>query len=225
MDYETKLLLNRLVQGVEELNSPDWWVIGITVVNAIIMAWLAWRQYKLQQQQVRQQEYDIYSQLYKLVKRADAEIDFFLDEIIESLGIIPWKKAENGFLKQKLDYIERLCKELEDNSVDFEIKFDKDFFDLSRYRNILRMMAYNLKSLVKMVDEKNMIYDSSSQTIYNVDGSMEKGKAYYIAHHIKEKQYEVIIGSNLLDFIERREKLREGSKDVLETIRKRCKVE
>ena len=31
MDYESKILLNRLVDKVEKLNSPDWWDIGITV--------------------------------------------------------------------------------------------------------------------------------------------------------------------------------------------------
>ena len=48
MDYETKILLYRLVEEVEQLNEPDSWIIGITVVNALIMAWLACRQYKQQ---------------------------------------------------------------------------------------------------------------------------------------------------------------------------------
>ena len=98
MDYETKMLLNNLIDEVGRLNDPDWWVIGITIVNALIMAWLGWRQYKLQQRQTKlqeqqtlHQEYDIYSRLYKLVKSADLEIDHFLDEITESLGVIQWK--------------------------------------------------------------------------------------------------------------------------------------
>ena len=223
MDYETKILLNKLVDAID---SPDWWAIGITVVNALMMVWLGWRQYKLQQRQVRQQEYEIYSQLYKLVKRADVEIDHFLDEIISSLGVVSWMKAEDGFLKQKLDYIEQLCKELEQNAIDFEIKFTKDFFDLNGYRDVLCFMAYNLRSLVKMIDDNKMFFDSTaSQKIYSVDGCMDKGKAYYIAQHIKVKQYEVIIGSNLLDFIERKNKLRKNSNDILAIIRERCKVE
>ena len=232
MDYETKILLNNLVDEVERLNSPDWWTIGITIVNALIMVWLGWRQYKLQQRQTKlqeqqtlQQEYDIYSRLYKLVKNADVEIDHFLDEITDSLGVIPSRKAENGFLKLKLDYVEKLRKELEENAIDFEIKFNKEFFDLEGYRNVFDFMAYNLKSLIMIVDDKKMIYDSFSQMIYDVDGSIEKGKAYYIARHINDKQYEEIIGSNLLYFIKRREKLRENSNDVLAIIRKRCKVE
>ena len=71
-----------------------------------------------------------------------------------------------------------------------------------------------------------MFFDSTaSQKIYSVEGCMEKGKAYYIAQHITEKRYEVIIGSNLLDFIERRNKLRKNSDDILAKIRERCKVE
>lgn len=102
MDYESKILLNRLVDEVEKLNSPDWCTIIITsiitIINAGFMAWLGWRQYKLQQrqtklqeqqilqqeqqtklqeQQILQQEYEIYSKLYKLVKRADVEIEHF----------------------------------------------------------------------------------------------------------------------------------------------------
>lgn len=226
------ILINRLIESIDKLNSPDWWTIGITIVNALIMVWLGWRQYKLQQRQTKlqeqqtlQQEYDIYSRLYKLVKSADLEIDYFLDEITGSLGVIPSRKAENGFLKLKLDYVEKLRKELEENAIDFEIKFNKEFFDLEGYRELLGFMAYNLKSIIMMVDEKKMIYDSFSQTIYDVDGSIEKGKAYYIAQHINDEQYEEIIGSNLLDFIERRDKLRENCKDVLAIIRKRCKVE
>ncbi|MBQ8735954.1 MAG: hypothetical protein IJY75_08300 [Bacteroidaceae bacterium] len=86
MDYEIKILLNRLAEEVEKLNSPDWWIIGITVVNALIMIWLGWRQDKLQQrqtelqkQQILQQEYEIYSQLYKLVKKANLAPYFWVN--------------------------------------------------------------------------------------------------------------------------------------------------
>ena len=41
----------------ETVNRPDWWTIGITAVNAVIMVWLGWKQYKLQKQQNKIQEY------------------------------------------------------------------------------------------------------------------------------------------------------------------------
>ena len=226
------------------ITNPDWWSVIATFLAAIVAAWITYKfgkrqnelqeqqiklqkqQTKLQEQQILQQEYEIYSKLYKLVKRADVEIEHFLGVIVESLGVIRSKRADNGFLKLKLDYIERICNDLEQNAIDFEIKFTKDFFDLDGYRDILGFMAYNLKSLVKMVEDKKMHYDiPGSITINSVDGSLEKGQVCYIAQHIKDERYEVVIGSNLMSFIERRNKLRENSNDVLAKIRERCKVE
>jgi hypothetical protein len=54
---------------------------------------------------------------------------------------------------------------------------------------------------------------------------LEKGQAYYISQHIKDKQLGEIIGSNLLYFIKKRENLRKNSNDILARIRERCKVE
>lgn len=250
MTTETQILQ----ELVEAVSRPDWWAIGITAVNAVIVIVLTlWQlclnkrqtkiqerqnelqeeqtrlqkqQNKLQEQQIRQQEYEIYSRLYKLVKKADVEIDEYLDEITSSLGVIPWKRAEDGFLKLKLDYILELRKDLEQSAIDFEIKFSKDFFDLEGYRHILSSMTLNLRNLVKMVEEKKMIFDGAgSQRIYGVDGDIEKGKAYYIAQHINDKQYEVAVGSNFLHFIEDRKKLRANGNDILAKIRERCKVE
>ena len=157
MDYETKILLNKLVEAID---SPDWWAIGITAFNALIMAWLAWRQVKLQrqqtqlqEQQIRQQEYEIYNRLYKLVKNVDAEIDRYLDEIIDSLGVIPWKRAKDGFLQRKFDYFLELRNELEQNALDFEIKFSKEFFNLGAYRSILAVMIHNLQLLDQQYHE------------------------------------------------------------------------
>ena len=229
MTTETQILQ----ELVEAVNRPDCWAIGITAVNALFLGWLAWRQYqlqkqqtKLQEQQIRQQEYAIYSQLYKLVKKADVEIDEYLSEITRSLGVVPWKRAEDGFLQRKLDYLLELRKDLEQSAIDFEIKFSKDFFDLEGYRHILSSMTFNLRHLVKMVEEKQMYYDGPGpQSISSVEGSIEKGQVYYIAQHIKDKQYEVAVGSNLLHFIEDRKKLRANGNDILAKIRERCKVE
>lgn len=230
MNNETQIYLEKLIEAID---SPDWWTIAITLINAIIMLWLGWRQYKLQkqqtylqEQQIQRQEFEIYSQLYKIVKKTDIEIDCYLNEITDSLGIIPWKRADNGFLKRKLDYIEQLYKELEQNAINFKIKFSKEFFDLKAYMDILSLMIYNLKSLVNLVEDKKMIIiHTASQKIYDVDGCIEKGKAYFIAQHISDKKLEIIIGSNLLVFVEERKKLRETNDNILVKIRERCKIE
>ena len=99
MDYETKILLNRLVDEVEKLNSPDWWVIGITVVNALIVAWLAWRQYQLQKQQVKFQEYEMYKELYLFVKDIYDVSNSFLSDICRIFSDKFYKDNELDSLK------------------------------------------------------------------------------------------------------------------------------
>ena len=120
MTTETQILQ----ELVEAVSRPDWWAIGITAVNAVIMAWLAWRQVrlqrqqtKLQEQQIRQQEYAIYSQLYKLVRSSNIEINNFLDNVHKSFWGRYFHRADKGYLKEKKDYIDGLLNELEQNAI------------------------------------------------------------------------------------------------------------
>ena len=96
MTDETKILFEQLIEAI---NSPDWWTIGITsiiaLINAGFLAWLGWRQYKLQKQQNKIQEYQTelqkqqtiaqqrqtealeyerYRRLYVLLSNANSEI-------------------------------------------------------------------------------------------------------------------------------------------------------
>lgn len=228
MTTETRILQ----ELVEAVKTPDWWAIGITIVNALIMAWLAWRQYKLQrqqtklqEQQIRQQEYEIYSRLYKLVKNADYEINDYLENIADSFGGVPFQRADSGFIKTKLAYITKLHEDLSQHFTDYEIKFSRDFFDYRGYSAIFGTMLHNLQLIDEMVDKGQVEYDINGYDIVPVEGSMEKGYAFYIVKHIKDAKYRTIITSNLLNFVKRKEKLREGGNDILAKIRERCKVE
>ena len=70
MDYETKILLHRLVEEVEKLNSPDWWVIGITTVSILISGILSYLLYiltkKLGEQQNTLQQNNLRIQMQKM---------------------------------------------------------------------------------------------------------------------------------------------------------------
>ena len=82
---DSQILLQELVEAVKNLdglveavNRPDWWAIGITAVNALFLGWLAWRQYQLQKQQTKAQEYKLYRELYDLILNIDWLIGNFL---------------------------------------------------------------------------------------------------------------------------------------------------
>ena len=108
MDYESKILLNRLVEEVEKLNEPDWWVIGITVVNALIMVWLAWRQYQLQKQQAKFQEYEMYKDLFLFVKDIYDISNSFLSDICRIFRDKFYKDNELDSLKNIANNLNKL---------------------------------------------------------------------------------------------------------------------
>ena len=82
MDYETKFILERIIQAVD---SPDGWTIALTGINtiaiiviAIIQIRIQKQQTKLQKWQVKQNDYELNKELLMLVKSIDKEIENLL---------------------------------------------------------------------------------------------------------------------------------------------------
>lgn len=252
MTTETQILQ----ELVEAVSRPDWWAIGITAVNAVIVIVLTlWQlclnkrqtkiqerqnelqeeqtrlqkqQNELQEQQIRQQEYEIYRRTYSLIKKADEEIDGFIDNIIYSLVDSSSRRSYEVMLKPKRTFVERLRNDLEQNFIDFEIKFSKDFCNFNAYHNILALMSSTLSIIDEVVQKDLMLWEKdSAQVVHAVGGNFDKGCVSYIIRHISDNAdwYKIILRTHLNQFVKEKDKLREGGNDILEKIRERCKVE
>ena len=226
MENETNILLSELVEAVSR---PDWWAIGITAVNAVIMAWLAWRQYqlqkqqtKLQEQQIRQQEYEIYSRLYKLVKMADDKIDFFLYSIRSIIPLAPY--STTVAYEQQLQEITALLVELTQNRFDFEIKFSKDFFDTSSYQRILTHMQFILGQMNESAKSGEIKFKAYSTT-FDTDNDADIACVNHIIACITNTNVINARRNALLDFVNQKKQLRANGNDILAKIRERCNVE
>ena len=114
---DPQILLQELVEAVKNLdglveavNRPDWWAIGITsaitIINAAIMVWLGWNQYKLQKRQTEAQEYNVYRKLYILLSNANSEIDNFIEEL-DRLLWAPWHNSDKNALSRKKTHIDK----------------------------------------------------------------------------------------------------------------------
>ena len=88
MTPETETM-KELIEAVEQLNRPEWWSVGATIVAAIVAAVITYvlgkRQNELQEQQIRAQEYEVRKRLYSLLKNANREIDYFLEKLSSTL--------------------------------------------------------------------------------------------------------------------------------------------
>ena len=109
MDYETKFILERIIQAVD---SPDGWTIALTGINtiaiiviAIIQIRIQKQQTKLQKWQVKQNDYELNKELLMLVKSIDKEIENLLFHLFI---VIDLKSYSITKLSNFIEQIEKL---------------------------------------------------------------------------------------------------------------------
>ena len=141
MDYETKLILQDLIEAGDKLDSPDWWAIGITAVNALIMIWLGWKQYRLQKQQTKAQEYAVYKQLYSMIYEADFLINNFLFSLFVAIIGRPNIDIIRNSIAEDYERYNNAERRLMQHIVDFRLKMPNGEQYMREYQDALIQMA------------------------------------------------------------------------------------
>ena len=214
-------------QLIDALDGPDWWSIGITIVNALIMVWLGISQYKLQkrqtelqQRQTEAQEYEIYKRLYMLLVQVHNEVNEFMHNV--SFGTWgTYYQADKELLVRKEKSINQLKNDLLTNYVDYELKFSKGLFDKETYRQILNTMSAILFHVNQAIEKDEVNMPLGSQHIPSIDGDMEKGKAYELADRFKHMEFML---QGFMNFVNQKRRL--GScEEALKVIKEKCKID
>lgn len=217
MDYESKILLNNLV------SNTDFWTIVITAVNALIMIWLGWNQYKLQKRQTEAQEYDIYRKLYKLLINANNEIDGFLHSLWEALWE-PQYELDKDFLQRKQTFIDNLTKDLAENYIDYELKFSNAPFNKDGYLRILSFMSRIIRYIISSVEKNEMLLMRGVQSLEYENGKEDEAYASAIARQVTQPYWHTVLMQNFESFIRQKKAVR-CDNAVLDKIRKKCKID
>ena len=226
MEQDIQVVLSELIKVISR---PDWWTIGITVVNAAIMVWLGWRQYKLQQQQTelqkRQteaQEYEIYRRLYLLVSNANNEIDEFL----KNLWLATWQphiQMDKEYLLRKQKYVEQLKKDLSDNYWDYKLKFSQESFNTDGYHRVLSQMFYILQQFNESMTKGEVNIAQGCQQFTCERGREDETYAFIIASRFKTMDLKDMIMGGLMNFVEQKKAMRR-SDEILEVIKAKCRI-
>lgn len=193
MDYETKIYLEKLIGAVD---SPDWWSIGITAVNALIVVALTiWQlclnkkqtqiqerqnelqeqqtklqeqQNKLQEQQIRQQEYDTYRRLYSVIYSID-ELSLNLLNIIDRYLSNPLVRAsDKKILFHTKEKAMQLVKDLDNNAIDFDLKFSNGRDILDKYKKALVDITSILQYFISLEIDGHIALTEDSSLIYKL---------------------------------------------------------
>lgn len=161
MDYETKIYLDKLIEAIEKLDSPDWWMIVLTVINIVAFVFVAWTQIKiqkhqtkLQEQQNKVQEYETYRLLYALIKESNWNVTSFIHSLYSS--IIYSKNVEE--IRDELEDMQKRLYGMENRLmqqiIDFELKLPNGKTIIREYQRVL-LLAGNISGYLSAVISKD----------------------------------------------------------------------
>ena len=223
MDYETKILLNRLIEAID---SPDGWTIALTIINTIavvviagIQIWMQWQQTKLQKRQTETQEYELYRNLAYIIKEIHFESKFVIFDVFRYMRSEIPISPNNNHWRVKLNKYNDLNKQLENCCVDIELKFSKSFIDIDAYKYVLTSMIYFSSYFEKILLENKVT------RIYL--GMMTIEKPYIesvkkIAEYISD-EYQGGFVHYLSDFLNANDVINE--EETMQKIKQRCTID
>lgn len=158
MDYETKIYLDKLIEAVD---SPDWWMIVLTIINVGAFIIVAYTQYKQQKYQIRLQEqqtklmdYDINKQLYSVIKDIDELSDTIIVRIYNHFMGIIFVSFNRDLLTEVQEEIANVQERFNKSILDFELKFSDDMKDLYSYQTLIKQMRMLILSMKQMEKDK-----------------------------------------------------------------------
>lgn len=220
MDYEPKILK----ELVESVNSPDWWAISITVVNALIMVWLGVKQYKLQQQQKKVQEYEVYRTLYAMIMESDWCIGSYLLNVYR---IIAWSKTKENITDELEDMQKRIYqmeRRLMQHIIDFELKLPNGETIVREYQRTL-LQAANICGFIIRVSTKGIeLQETVIEQEYTQSAILENEIIIksVIVSRIKNDESAKLLEKHLNMLVRYKDKLNENK--YINTIAERCKT-
>lgn len=232
MDNETKIYLDNLIEAVEKLDSPDWWIIILTIVNigafvfvAITQIKLQKQQTKLQEQQKKAQEYDTYRLLYALIKESNWYIKSFIrslySSIIYSRSIEEIRDELEDMQKRLYGMENRLMQQI----IDFELKLPNGETIIKEYQSVL-LLAGNISGYLSRIiskDEGDVLKKSEIENDYSMTYILhdEFVMKNAIVARIYKEENDTFLERRLDSFLKKRDDLIE--KKYIDAIAEYCK--
>lgn len=212
------------------ITNPDWWGVFFTAISTIAVIIIAVMQIKLQRQQTelqkRQteaQDYEVRKRLYSLLKNANREIDYYL----ENLGAALYESrynADKEYLQRWLNSINKLINDLRESYVDYELKFSKETFDKRGYLDILLRMSFIIQQTIISLQQGDVCLSKGVHEFGFMRGKKDEALATDIAKRYKGGAFPSIMMGELANFIRLKRAVR-CDDFLLEDIRAKCKID
>lgn len=156
MDYESKILINKLIEAIE---SPDGWTIALTIINTIAVIVIAIMQIRIQWQQTKMQEHDMYKDLYSLL----SSIHGIGNSTIHNIAIVLKEYCCNidkefciKYLEKRKQEIDELSLKLSEHKIDLELKTNIRNIEYINYESFLWAASYLIDDFVFLMKDNEI---------------------------------------------------------------------
>ena len=165
MDYESKILLNNLIDA---LSNPEWWNVIATFVAAIVAAVITFifgkgqaalqqQQLKLQEQQTKQQDYQLYKLLYQVVSDVNLEMSNFLFTLYVDLFNPLMQDDVETLLQHIKERLKKVDETILQYAIDFNLKFPNEKTLVHDYRYTIVMMYNICTHFIELYKSGNLV--------------------------------------------------------------------
>ena len=178
MDYETKLIVEKLIDAIHQ---PDWWGFGATIFVGIVAAAITYvlgkRQNDLQEQQTKQQEYELYRRLYKLFFAIHNTAEGLIFKIYSHLAM----GSMSPYTCSKMsDEIEQLQDELKDLIIDIKLKLPEETYRCDQYKFLITLMG-GIINRIAVFEQRNQITNPNTLDMTKILNNTESNDNYLIS--------------------------------------------
>ncbi len=154
MDYETKIYLDKLIEAVDKLNSPDWWTISLTIINTIAVIIIACVQIRIQIKQNKLARYNENIELYNNVKKIHWYIQYIFMDVNFTLENLTHHK--NDFEKNISIYND-LRKWFMENETNLRFHIQMNDAEYYGYINFICQLDKLASKMNEYVNQKDVI--------------------------------------------------------------------
>ena len=154
MDYEIKILLNRLIEAID---SPDEWTIALTIANTIAVIGIAIVQIRMQKRQTKLQEHDMYKKMYSLIysiHEIGGSVICNLSIVLKNYCCGYDKEFCIKYLEKKQKEIDDLIQKLYDHKIDLELKTKIKYKEFVSYESYLMIASGLINDFVYFLKNK-----------------------------------------------------------------------
>ena len=145
------------------ITNPDWWIVLFTLTSTIAVIVIAVVQTRIQKQQAKAQEYELYKELYVIIQNTDWFIEGFIVSIYRRIKDCKNIEELQDNLEDTQKYLYKIKMQIEQRVVDFHLKTKNGKQSIMQYLKILGMMRMLIAKICDIVRDDESIRMHSTE--------------------------------------------------------------